>query len=335
MRNLTQRERVINTVLHKPADFIPHQLDVTQDTDERLEKYFGDKEYLYTVADNHLVRAKNKNHKLINSDSYKDLFGVIWNIDRQNGDIGIVKDYILKAPDISNYIFPKASYELISSKCEELIKNHPGRFRIFEIGLSFFERAWTLRGMEDLLVDMMLEEEFACLLLDRIMEYNLDVINIAAKFDIDCIMLGDDWGQQNGLIMGYPIWKKLIFPRLKIQYEAIKSHKLFVAQHSCGDNRELFKDLIEIGLDIYNTFQPEIYDFNKFKQEYGKYITIYGGISTQGVLSRGTPEQVYDEVKRTIEILGYGGGYITAPTHQCTSGVPAKNITAFIKATKN
>ena len=74
---MTARERVIGAILRKDTDFVPHQLDVTKDTDERLAEYFGDKNYLYSIANNHLVREKNKNHKMIDDSSYSDLFASI------------------------------------------------------------------------------------------------------------------------------------------------------------------------------------------------------------------------------------------------------------------
>ena len=81
-----------------------------------------------------------------------------------------------------------------------------------------------------------------------------------------------------------------------------------------------------------DTFQPEIYDLKKFNLEYGNDITIYGGISTHGVLSQGTPEQVYDTTIKSVEILGKNDGYIAAPTHQCTNDIPVENFLAFLNA---
>ena len=96
----------------------------------------------------------------------------------------------------------------------------------------------------------------------------------------------------------------------------------------------MLPDLIDIGLDVYNTFQSEIYDALSFKREYGDDITIYGGVSTQNVLSHGTAQQVRNETKRMMEIMGKNGGYIVAPTHQMTNDIPLENIIAFIDHSK-
>lgn len=331
---MNRKERVVQAIEHKNTDILPYQLDLTQGVYEKLNDYYGDSEFLYEIVGNHLIREKNKNHKPIDSMSYKDIYGVTWHKEQEGGDIGVIRDFIMKEPKIAPYIFPEPDAELIKGKCEGIVNNYGNLFKIYEIGFSLYERAWTLRGMDSLLMDFMLNEEFVDELLDKILGYNLKVIDLAAQYPIDCIMFGDDYGQQKGLIMGPKLWKRFIKPRLAQMYERVKKHGLYIAHHSCGDNYELFPNLIEMGLDIYNTFQPEIYDIKKFKNEFGNYLTIYGGISTQGILSKGTPEEVKSETKRMIEVLGRNGGYIVAPTHQVTTDIPLDNILAFVETVK-
>lgn len=325
------RERVIKAIEHKDTGRIPGQLDLTQGVFDKLSDFYGDSDYLYTIAGNHLIREKNKNHKPVDSLSYKDIFGVTWHKEQEGGDIGIIRDFVLKEHRLDYYTFPEPDAELINRKCESMINDHADLFKIYEIGFSLFERAWTLRGMDSLLMDFILNEEFVDELFDNILDYNLKVIDLAAQYPIDCIMFGDDWGQQKGLIMGPALWKRYIKPRIAQMYERVKKYGLYIAHHSCGDNYELFPDLIDMELDIYNTFQPEIYDVEKFKKEFGNNLTIYGGISTQGILSKGTPEEVKKETRRMMGILGKNGGYIVAPTHQVTTDIPLCNIFAFIE----
>jgi uroporphyrinogen decarboxylase len=331
---MNQRERVIAAIKHKNTDIIPYQLDLTQSVYDKLCDYYGDTEFLYHIVGNHLIREKNKKHTFLDARTYVDIFGVTWYKDQEGGDIGNVKEYIFNEPDIKLFTFPEPDAELIKSKCEMIVNSHPNLFKIYEIGFALFERAWTLRGFENLLMDFMLEEDFVNELLDGILEYNLKVIDLAAQYPIDCFMFGDDWGQQKGLIMGPSLWNKYIKPRMSVMFDRVKKNNLYIAHHSCGDNYILFKDLIEMGLDIYNTFQPEVYDLRKFVEEYGSSITVYGGISTQGVLSKGSPENVREETKRMMNVLGKKGGYIVAPTHQIPSDIPLENILAFIETVK-
>jgi uroporphyrinogen decarboxylase len=118
-------------------------------------------------------------------------------------------------------------------------------------------------------------------------------------------------------------------------YERVKSRNKVVSQHSCGDINQIFPDLIDIGLDIYQTFQPEIYDFEKVKKEYGGHLTFWGGISTQRLLPFASPDEVRKTVKETIRIMGKDGGYIAAPTHSIPGDVPPENVVAMIEVFKN
>ena len=185
--------------------------------------------------------------------------------------------------------------------------------------------------MENILTDFLLEPEFVQDLFERLFQYNMAGIGIAAQFPIDAIMFGDDWGQQQGMLMGPDIWRKFIKPHMARFFEAVKSFGKVVILHSCGDLSQIMGDLVDMGLDIYNTFQPEIYDMKEFKRNFGKHITIYGGISTQGILAKGTPEEVKEAVKQAMNILGSDGGYIVAPTHQIPMGTPLENILALIE----
>ena len=189
--------------------------------------------------------------------------------------------------------------------------------------------------MENVLCDFIAEPEFMEAMLDKIVEYDLGVIDLVSGYDIDCVFFGDDWGQQKGLIMGYPIWNSFLKPRLRRLYNHVKSKGMFVAQHSCGDCSELFPDLIELGLDIYNTFQPEIYDIEHFKRLYGNAITFYGSISTQRLLPFATPDGVKAEMHRIMDILADGGGYIIAPTHVMPADIPPENVLAFLEVCQN
>jgi uroporphyrinogen decarboxylase len=169
------------------------------------------------------------------------------------------------------------------------------------------------------------------------MEYvwHLKIIDIANEYPFDGFYFGDDWGQQKGLIMGPALWREFIKPRMKRMYERAKLNDKYIFQHSCGDIHEIFSDVIEIGLDCYQTFQPEIYNIEKVKNEYGKDLTFWGGISTQQLLPYATSDDVKKETIRIMRIMGKGGGYIAAPTHAVPGDVPPENILAMFEVFKN
>jgi len=208
-------------------------------------------------------------------------------------------------------------------------------FKTGSIGFTMFERAWTLRGMENLLTDMVLEPSFVHELMDAICEFNLQIIDLALAFDIDGFHFGDDWGQQKGLIMGPGHWNTFIKPRMARMFERVKSKGKFISLHSCGDVSDAFPGLIEIGLDCYQTFQPEIYDIKKVKDEYGSSLSFWGGISTQRMLPFETPDGVRRITAETLNIMRKGGGYIAAPTHAMPYDIPAENAVAMIEVFEN
>jgi uroporphyrinogen decarboxylase len=329
---MTDRERVLMTLRHERPDVLPYYLDLTDQVYKRLTEYFHDKDFFEKTGSS-LAQERNESFTALSPTRFRDMFGVVWNRE-QEGDFGIVQEYILKDADFGDYVFPIPDEKLIRAKCERLKKNKD-KFTMYAIGFSLFERAWTLRSMTELLIDFKCNKEFAGELLDRITGYNLAVIDIAAEYGIDCIFFGDDWGQQKGLIMGPYLWREFIKPRLREMYGRVKKYGMYIAQHSCGDISEVFPDLVELGLDIYNTFQPEVYDVAAMKKAYGGRITFFGGISTQRLLADSGPQDVKREMIKLIRILGENGGYIIAPTHAMPNDIPTENILMFLDVVQN
>jgi uroporphyrinogen decarboxylase len=104
----------------------------------------------------------------------------------------------------------------------------------------------------------------------------------------------------------------------------------YTCLHSCGDISPLFGELIDLGLDIYNTFQPEIYNAEKFAKDYGAHLCVYGGISAQSTLPHGSAREVREAVTGLLGAFAGRGGLIAAPAHQITSDVPLENVFAFL-----
>jgi len=153
------------------------------------------------------------------------------------------------------------------------------------------------------------------------------------KYDIDAVYFGDDWGQQNGLIMGYDTWKEFIFPQLKRMYDVVTSAGKTVFIHSCGDVDELFDDLIGIGLRCFNPFQPEVMDIDALHTRYSGRLSFWGGLSTQTTLPYGTSEDVRKETEHLIE-MGRSGSYVLSPAHSVQKDVSLENMLAFINPVK-
>lgn len=259
----------------------------------------------------------------------RDEYVVIWSDLPENR--GYVKHHPLTKPDLSGYKFPDSYAPGRFDPLKEKIGANQDLFLLAWAG-DFFERAHFLRGLPELLADMLLNPQFVHDLLDGILEFLLGNLSQLAKLGVDGIFLSDDYGHQDSLFMSPNHWREFIKPRLKVFFTKAKSEGLFTFLHSCGNVSEIIPDLIEIGLDVLHPIQPEAMDIAFLKAKYGDKLTFYGGISTQRTLPYGTPEEVVAEVRQTANFMAENGGYILAPGITLQHDVPLENILAFIKA---
>jgi uroporphyrinogen decarboxylase len=327
---MTKRE-IIHAMLdgQKPP-YVPWSCGFTKEAGAKLQPYFTAVE-LEDALQNHLLKLGSDIGVFtdLGNNHLQDVFGVVWDrsIDK---DIGNVEGCILSEPTLENYTFPDPLDQRFFADIPERIAKYGDRFRVFQIGFSLYERAWTLRGMQNLLMDFYDHPEFIQELLNTIADYNIAQVKEALKYDIDAVYFGDDWGQQRGLQMGPKLWRNFIYPVLERMYRAVHEGGRYVFIHSCGDVDELFDDLIAIGLNCFNPFQPEVMDVTALLQKYRGRLIFHGGLSTQRTLPYGTVEDVRVETRRLLE-MGQEGGYIFAPAHDVERDVPLENILAFIE----
>jgi uroporphyrinogen decarboxylase len=330
---MTRKETVIAALSHKQTPVIPYHLDFTAEEKGKVIRYTGDIHFDETTGvylHYHQYWGwpteipDRKGHFL-------DEFGVVWNRSGKDKDIGVIDHPIIQDPDIGLWKEPVLDEDRLRREWDELLATAEDKLVFPGIGFSMFERAWSYCGMEDVFAYMVQEPDFLHQLLDRICEYNLKIIRMSLEYPFDGFYFGDDWGQQKGLMMGPQLWREFIKPRMKKMYAEVKKAGRLIFQHSCGDVEEIFPDLIEIGLDCYQTFQPEIYDIEKVKAEYGHSLSFWGGISTQYLLPFASPEKIASETRRIMGIMGKGGGYIAGPTHSIPGDVPAENVIAMLK----
>lgn len=201
------------------------------------------------------------------------------------------------------------------------------------------ERAFALQGMDRFLTNLALNPDFAAALLRKNAELCKQLMGhfLHALGDhVDIIKIGDDLGTQESLLMSPAMYRRILKPIHADYIAFIKSRthaKVFF--HTDGDVFNLIDDFIEIGVDILNPIQTsagKMSNLAELKRRYGKNICFCGAIDTHRILPYGTPEEVRQEVRRVIELLGPGGGYLLGAVHTVMDEVPAENILAMVDA---
>ena len=202
-----------------------------------------------------------------------------------------------------------------------------------------FERAMAMQGLEAFLLNMGLHPEFAVALLEKIAGLCKALMGIFLRElgdNVDIIKIGDDLGTQQSLMMSPKMYREMLKPIHADYIRFIKertSAKVFF--HTDGDVEPLIEDFIEIGVDILNPIQTsagKMADLASLKAKYGDRIVFCGGIDTHRILPFGTPDEVRMEVKRVIETLGPGGGFMLGAVHTVMNDVPAQNVLAMVDA---
>lgn len=329
---MTNKDRVLASLAHRQPDKTPYCVSFTQKAWRKMAAYAGGEGFAKAIDNCFLTIGTSPRDAWRETapDIWEDEFGVQWNrsVDK---DIGVVCNCLVTPENADEYRFPDPADPSRYEPFPALIAEHPERFVMADIGFSLFERAWTLAGMETILMGMAANPEFVHRLLDRILDHNLQIIEHACAFPIDAFRFGDDWGQQTGLIMGPQLWREFIKPRIQRMYRRVKDKGKRVVIHSCGKVDAIFPDLIEIGLDVFNPFQPEVMDVFEMKKRFGDRLSFYGGISTQKTLPFGTVRQVKEEVRRLLEQVGKNGGYIAAPAHDIPGDAKPENVAAMLE----
>ncbi len=352
-----RKERVLKAVQHQETDFVPYNFHAIPMVYEKLQEYYGLADSV-AVADfigNHIVKIGsdfnynpwgNKIEEVrltpsggpvfTNLDAegalHTDEFGCVW--DRADGMPHPVKypledDYSL----LDSYTFPDPRREGRFTPAKALADQWRDNAFVFgKLGMVLFERAWSIRGMVNMFTDMLDRPEFVEELLDRIVyEWNLPIIDQQIALGVDGFYFSDDWGSKTGLMFSPKFWRKFIKPRLALIYDHCHKQGVYVGQHSDGNIVEIFPDLIEIGLDIFNPLEPSTMDVLEMKRRFGKDVTFYGGIDVEKTLPFGTPDEVRAEIRERAATMGQGGGYILQSSHTMLWDVPMENVIAYIE----
>lgn len=330
-KDLNNREWIKDTLSHKENIGVPYNFYFSPVSLRSIEEYYG--EGIEDVLDLPLRSNGTVSIKPLYADPdvfgdfAPDEFGVKWSTNKIDRGSPIP---CLIEPSLKGYSFPDPNTDYRFVGLDMWCENNVNNFSMIWIG-DLWERAVFMRGMENLLLDLHLNPDFVHELLRNLADYILETMKILfERFEFDAVNLSDDYGMQNSMIMSPDHWREFVKPYLTEIYSFAKTNDRTVFHHSCGNVYPIIPDLIDIGLDILHPIQPEAMDIYSLKREFGKDLTLNGGVNTQRLLPFGTESEIRDEIRRLKDEMGKGGGYILEPGITILADVPQKNIVAMI-----
>jgi uroporphyrinogen decarboxylase len=208
---MTPREVVKEMIAFRRPPYVPWSIRFTLEAREKLEEHFGTKD-IDPFVKNHFLELGNGIGFFDDTghNRFRDVFRVTWDrsIDK---DIGNVTGQVLSEPTLKGYHFPNPIDSRFFADIPERIKHHGELYRVFCIGFSLFERAWTLRGLESLYMDFIENPDFVHELLEAITDYNIAQVKKALEYDIDAVYFGDDWGTTTRITHGLRLVEGVYF----------------------------------------------------------------------------------------------------------------------------
>lgn len=338
------RDFVLEQIHHRETSPVPYSLRFEGDVAERLDVHYGGKAWrdrFNTFIDGaQLVDAERKT-PTDRAGYHRDPYGSIWREDRRPSHL---EEPALAAPSLEGYRWPRTEEFFADDQrvadARQLCRDRRGEsFLLSTIGWGLFESSWGIRGFQNALMDVVAEPDFYEELLDRITEQMLAFLDFTCRQlpDLDAIMFGDDWGNQRGVTVGPDRWRKLFKPRYARIYQAAHDRGKIVISHCCGSVVDIMPDIIEIGLDVLESVQPEAAGMNPYelKKTWGDKITFGGGLGSQSTIPFGTPQEIHDEVNRLCREMGKGGGYILASAKPLQPETSTENAAAVVEAFTN
>lgn len=333
---MTPRDIVMAQIRHEETDQTPYTLPFENSVGQRLDEHYGGTAWRERLTRFMVtVGAVDTDPKEPIDERYvRDGYGGIWRQD--------MRPWHLETPPLANPSFdgydfptPESFFRPEQKEAARKICAESGdSFLVGGLGWGLFERSWNLRGFENALMDAIVEPEFYEEMLDRLTDLYLAFVEYTADLPIDGILFGDDWGDQRGVILGPERWRKFLKPRWARIYDAVHAHGKIAMSHSCGSVADIMPDIIEIGLDVLESVQPEAAGMTPYelKRQWGDKITFWGCLGSQSTIPMGTPSTIRDEVVRLKREMSRGGGYILAPAKPLQPETPTENAVALFEA---
>ena len=215
----------------------------------------------------------------------------------------------------------------------DFINSNKDKYLIGSIGISGFNFVTFIRGFESTLEDLYFEKENIGNLIDIVFSFEKEIIKNYGRYGLDAVAFGDDWGTQNSLMISPALWREVFKPRYKEQFDLIHNQGMHVYFHSCGYIYDIIPDLIEIGVDILNLNQPDLFGVEKLGRDFGGKVCFNCPVDHQTVAINGTRDEIFDYARRLKTNLGsFNGGFIGYIEEYSSIGMSDENFQSIIQA---
>jgi len=347
---MNSRERVVLAFEHKEPDRVPLWCGASPEFIEKARTFLNvDEEesvYLRFSDDFRRVFAKYDgpgkfapDYNLPEGATYRSPFGIARHGYGYGQPLGHpLKDASLK--EVNEYPWPDSSWMTAKYIRKDAAK-WKGEFAVLGGDWSpFWHDAIDLMGMEDLMIKMYDDPETVEALFKHIVDYYYSVSEMIFKEGsdvIDIFFMGNDFGSQNGPLIGVNLYKRFIDPHMRRLADLGHRYGLKVMLHCCGGFETLIPSMIDSGIDGLQALQPDAFGMEpqKLKSKYGKKIVFNGCIDSHHILIKGTPEMTEQKTKEIISIMKPGGGYILSPSHDyLLEETPVENVLAMYDTAK-
>lgn len=229
--------------------------------------------------------------------------------------------------------FPDPHEPGIFDHMEQNVGEVDGRYKLGGFWRVFHERFWSIRGMENLMIDYYDEMDNLKILGQKLVDFYKVIVDRYAELGFDGIFTSDDLGHQTGPMMSPQVFEELYLPLYKELISHIHSKGMHLWLHSCGDNSLLMDYLIEAGLDVFHPVQKGCMDRKETVEKFGGQITFLCGIDVQHLMPEGKPEDVGEEIRQMRETFGRPeGGMMFAAGNGIMPDTPLQNIEAMLEA---
>ena len=341
---MTSKERVLAAISHQEPDRVPVFAGFVPKVVKNLEERYGIHDDIGVFLGNDIVAAGIGFENIKNEAPEEREFVSRWGntyrrVKNEMDEYLEIVEYPLAGDEskLNSYRIPDPFEERQYDRVRNAVRKY-GKEKLVAGACrqSIFETAWGIRGLEQFMMDMILNEDYTNTLLDKVMQFPLEACKIMIEAGVDMVWLGDDVSTQRSMMMSMDTWRKYFrsrYAQLIGEFKKVNPN-IIIAYHCCGNCRDALGDLIDIGVDVLHSVQPLAMDPLEVKKEFGDKLTLFGGVDVQELLPFGTREEIFNEARRLIKGCEAGGGYIYSPAHYIQADTSVENIQAFYDAAR-